>query len=1141
MSLFTEKDWNELIYAIAKQLKPKEAAVANKGQQFEIVVEELLHILFEDQDLSFTPTKMSYDGSKDFWSIDDSYKLWWVECKNYRENISLTQLAPTLFMADLHEASYLLFFSHSKLNRNIKRKIGIYAEKHHKEIFVFEDEYLDCLIINCFYHQSSQFQYKKSRSHSDLEICMFDERCPLLTNLDNFSGYYEIEELTMGEIYHINALIINHSLVDDHDIQVTIVKSKDIYHFEFLTNDNCTEKYPKCRFKVKPCQIKLVQFAVRLIKPAAELLLPRICLTLLDSDQPTVNSPQKRLACSFHNTSIIGENYEKIVSNISSTCYNKDTLAGALIYGPGGTGKTRLLAECHALLLKSGYSVLDFTGFDINNDWRSIIREIVYSVFSVYDDVVLDLLCSSLSCEDDLLILTPFQKQIVSFFRLLSNKNVEFDTLRPYLYVLFERLRAFRSAIIIDNVQSYTNEIVLMINELMSYYIDGNRAVQLCILLSLNTSLVFDGAFSSLLSAFLKLKSNPMRKNFVCDEISGFMKHGLAIAFLQTKLRINEFPIDIAHLNQIIDKIGLKPKHLEQVASYLLNSGVVCIKGNQGYIPDDAGFIESLQHIPTEYQILFENNYKKVLETYSVFNEVEFCTVVSVIFLLGEIDTDTIQTLTLDIQVFNILTKHSFLKKTTDGVRSSYTFLHDLDRQCFQSLYPNLVHIAIDYIHLVDKQLFMSVLPNGSMYTLARIIRNTVTKEELTGLLSFSILRQLPNRLHYDFLYYSLRNNIRLANVFTPAELISNSLRCCNYVRDHISEKMAYSMFNTAFSSISLSMISSESTLRDYFSFIIHMAENKIRLRKVAEAQELYYQFLKEIPSLHAKWPHVAAKLDYAKSYIHNRLFVCEKLNHQYNIRSKNWLEAHQLAGRYKYHDILFENFLDMASITRHSAETKRSTLKFLEAGFKHYHLMPFYQQKKYSVNYDLKKIQYLCLSHRYAEALNAVDEALQSLEYNDDVNYHLFFKARYIQSKIIALLASKTQMLRFESVLEDYCAILQLIGTRSKFEITYYKAKYAYVIQDRDAFSVYFVSLQEIINQLDYQDQYISSLMENLAVEYRILFETPIFLPVHGLPFNRAQKVLELSCLEFSEFLRKYICPAPIISSDGIDGYYYI
>ena len=109
LSLFIEKDWNELIYAIAKQLKPKEAAVANKGQQFEIVVEELLHILFEDQELSFTPTKMSYDGSKDFWSIDDSYKLWWVECKNYRENISLTQLAPTLFMADLHEASYLLF------------------------------------------------------------------------------------------------------------------------------------------------------------------------------------------------------------------------------------------------------------------------------------------------------------------------------------------------------------------------------------------------------------------------------------------------------------------------------------------------------------------------------------------------------------------------------------------------------------------------------------------------------------------------------------------------------------------------------------------------------------------------------------------------------------------------------------------------------------------------------------------------------------------------------------------------------------------------------------------------------------------------------------------------------------------------
>ena len=69
--------------------------------------------------MSFQPTKSSHDGNKDFWAIDEANEVWWAECKNYTPNIALTQLAPTLVMAEINQVRHLMFFSYSKLNVNL--------------------------------------------------------------------------------------------------------------------------------------------------------------------------------------------------------------------------------------------------------------------------------------------------------------------------------------------------------------------------------------------------------------------------------------------------------------------------------------------------------------------------------------------------------------------------------------------------------------------------------------------------------------------------------------------------------------------------------------------------------------------------------------------------------------------------------------------------------------------------------------------------------------------------------------------------------------------------------------------------------------------------------------------------------------
>lgn len=95
------------IYYNGKENIPQDL---NKGIMFEHLVEKLLASMFDKSNLVFNSTKASHDGSKDFWAIDEENNVWWAECKNYTPNISLTQLAPTLIMAEINNVHYLFFF-----------------------------------------------------------------------------------------------------------------------------------------------------------------------------------------------------------------------------------------------------------------------------------------------------------------------------------------------------------------------------------------------------------------------------------------------------------------------------------------------------------------------------------------------------------------------------------------------------------------------------------------------------------------------------------------------------------------------------------------------------------------------------------------------------------------------------------------------------------------------------------------------------------------------------------------------------------------------------------------------------------------------------------------------------------------------
>lgn len=1151
MNYFNNKQWNELLLRIAIQIKgPKEAKKANKGQLFEYLVEVLLNNLFEDRNIIFTATQASHDGSKDFWSIDDSEEVWWAECKNYTESIALTQLAPTMLMAELYEVEHLMFFSYTKLNSNLIRKIGLYSIKHQKNVYIYDDEVLEQLVLDFLPELLKDWTFPDKKinatydSTDNVELFLFNEKNPLFFDSRGYTGFYNIEELRIGEVYNLNILAINRTINKVCEVGASIQSNDDLYCFEFLTqSDHKASVSKKVSFSIQPCQAILYQFVVRLVKYKNGLQLPQAKVEVKYNGTTTsthVGSSSKYKCISSVKEVFIGDHYEKIVQSVTSKCMNKNRLSGFMVYGSSGTGKTRILEECYINLIKSGYKVMNFTGFDVNNDWVNVVREIVFHLFSIQDNIALDILCDTLA-EDTVLTVDDSSKaHALDFLRLLSRNELSLETLRPYYQLIFEKLRQDKYALIMDNIQSYAPEIVTFFQDMMEYYLNATRTVPICILFSLNTDLIFNDTYSSFLSVFIQLKNNNFNQYFLCEEVRGFLRSEQAFVFLKTLLRMNDFPLHIPLVQTVLARTSLRPKYLEQMANYLMDGDFLKVENNQCYIIDEVAFQQALESVPTDYYVLFEHNYNRICSQYHIQEQAEI--IISLLHLFGELSMEHIRVFKLEKETLDKLQKHGIISNNGDSMNLRYVIEHDLSAACLTNkIYPNCIETAallvLDYFN-GSEEFF-----NGKQveYIVCILVSARISLDEIKQVIESGILARIPNRLQYGFYTHLLHNLVRFSRDMDEYQFIYYSALCCKYVRDHISEIQADALFDTAYNCIDEFRLIERNAIREHFSFIVHMAENKVRVGLHKKAMDLYQNYLKCIPSLSRLELNINLQLEYAKAYIYNRIFVCGKHEGD-RFKYLNFLnDSKEICLKNDFFDTMFENCFDEANLYLEDNQNIEIAIACLKDGFSYFNKMNADRKEKFEVNYYSKRIQYLCLNSEFEEALLKATEALQLLEYNDKVSYHLFFKSRYLKYKIIALLAMQRADTEVDTAIEEYNFVLNLLGGDHTLEMTFFKAKYAYIVKDANAFAFYFKTAYSIILQKPQQKQY-ALMLESLAVKFRKLKceqVSEIVINDHNTNMHKANLILRAKYEEFTSFLITYICSAPIKDSTGQDGFF--
>jgi len=1145
------EQWDEFLFKLTAKFKGSEVAVkANKGQLFEYLVEFILNNLFKNRNIVFTATKASHDGSKDFWSIDNYQKVWWAECKNYNNSIGLTPLAPTLLMAELYGVEHLLFFSYSKLNPNLRRKIGLYAEKHQKEVYIYDDyvlkqlvqEYSPSILDEWIWAHENPL---KDNVKNEAVIHLFNEKNPLYFNEHSFTGFYKIEELHIGEVYNLNTLIINRSLSQVCEVVASIQSNEDLYYFEFLSQgDYKPSDTRKINFTIQPCQAVLGKFLVRLVKYKDGLRLPTIKVEVKYNGviTSTKKGSNEKFKCIPSIKEVfIGDHYENIVQSVTSKCMTKDNFSGFLVYGRSGTGKTRILEECYVNLIKQGYKVMNFTGFDVKNNWANVVREIVFHLFSIQDDLVLDIMCDSLT--DDSVVIGDdiIKTKLLAFLRLLKHNELSKETLKPYYQLIFEKLRQDKYAIIMDNVQSYSAEIVEFFREMIEYYLNVNRKVPVCVLFSLNTDLIFNENFYSFLSNFIRLKNDTLNHNFLCEELRGFVRSEQAVVFLKTILRMNDFPLQLSLLEKVLKRTSLRPKYLEQMANYLLSGDFIRIENNISYIVDEVGFRQKLESTPTDYHILFEENYNLICSQYNIDKAAE--KIMSLLHLFGELSVNHIQVFKIKKETLTILQKHGVLTNKGDSIYPIYVIEHDLTAACLRDrIYPNSIETAAQLILDTDNDTNNFFDNEQIEYILCRLVYRRMSYQELQIIIESEVLGRIPNRLQYGFYAHLLFNIVSFANRIPEYELILNSAVCCKYVRDHISETQASQLFDVAYKHIECLRLNEINAIREHYSFVIHMAENKVRIGEYKVAMKLYRNYLKKTSDLSKRGLNIEKDLNYAIAYIYNRIFVSGKHEGRRSIYLNYLNDSKEICLENNFYDIMFENYFDEANIYLEDGGDIDKAIDCLENGFTYFDKMDHKTKKQFKVNYYSKKLLLLCLTGQFDEAINESERALQFLEYNDDVNYHLFFKSRYIKYKIIAFLGLQSANIELDLALEEYSFVLRLLGGNRNLELTYYKAVYAYLINDSTTLAFYFKEAYNMISEKNHKEKRYALMLENLAVKYRQLNSdkhNSIEVNQRNSNTQLANAVLLFSVEEFSEFNTTYVCEAPIKVYNGNDGYF--
>lgn len=243
------------------------------------------------------------------------------------------------------------------------------------------------------------------------------------------------------------------------------------------------------------------------------------------------------------------------------------------------------------------------------------------------------------------------------------------------------------------------------------------------------------------------------------------------------------------------------------------------------------------------------------------------------------------------------------------------------------------------------------------------------------------------------------------------------------------------------------------------------MAENKTHQGNYKDGLTLYKELEYKLKSIPVFNQNTTEKIDYALAYILNRRFVCGKLEGNPSKYVSNLKLSREICLKNGYWDIEFENCFDEANIYKSTQKSK--FMLCINDGFVAFNKTSYQQKKKYMPNFLYKKIQFYCIKQDFERAKFIAEKALNYISGNTNVNYHLFFKTKYLKYKIICMLETR-DLENISKVLQEYSVTLDLYGETENFELLYFKALYFLHKGDKEYLMMVFEQMYTRLSEMD-------------------------------------------------------------------------
>lgn len=699
------------------------------------------------------------------------------------------------------------------------------------------------------------------------------------------------------------------------------------------------------------------------------------------------------------------------------------------LYGKSGVGKSRLLQESQSIYISNHYQILNFTLNVSSKDSLHIIREIIYFIYNLTPELVIE---SLREYQKEKGLFKSEHMEIVNLLPSLIEKDLRvfISKLQTYKYLIFEKILSQKNAFIIDNIQFADTFLADFFYDLCVYAKNKQKNTNFVIVFSCNEDYYCNSAVKKL-RLLLEELNKQTYLSIVLHKVNGMQKNNLALGFVKQLIHVRDEKCNF-YLNKIIEKANYIPKHIENIVQYLSSEQILDSEGNYLIIKDLQKFYNVIDDMPNEFSDVFQKRFHLFLEREYPLDEKAVLLVISAIHFLGNVTKEQLNQLKLNVNILEKLDEYGFVNKNYVG---EYWFEHDLYEQFFATKFL-LEEDFLDYI--IDGKIYDNYIFKPWQKILILIKENLEPQKNVQQIIL--IWEDISESIPYKIKKYFYRQVILYMSLHTKEKInFDKYMECLTKICLSAKNNFGIIFSNTLFEMIynAIQDIDFKQDSDGYRNFLYEYSENLLQGGddKVIRIYKQQLNYLKQNSEKNYKY---IARF-YNRIYVYYKAKKDEKSVHEYFKNSMELCHQKNLLG------LEIENLYDEGNYYLFD-KNKRENL--IECWSKGYSLFDKNKEdlEYLTLNSLKKKIQLDLIMNNYSEINDIFEQAFEYLEFGKYNQQELFFYASlYYLKAIYGLISSKFENDEIYEFINKAGKYYTLINDKKPYSVHFLYAKLAY------------------------------------------------------------------------------------------------